>query len=89
MPRRIWMICFRIKELKVEKDVLHVLLIMTQAQMKKGWDSVTATTHTLCVLSLPSPPYGDSVPSSIFWMQISPCSAFLPLHLGGVGIMQK
>lgn len=39
MPSRMWADCFRIKEHRVERDVrrtLHVLLIMMQAQVKKG-----------------------------------------------------
>lgn len=36
MPRRSWVICFRIKKHKAERDVPHLLLIMTPAQVKEA-----------------------------------------------------
>lgn len=36
MPSNVWADCFRIKEHKVERDVWCMLLIMMQAQVKKG-----------------------------------------------------
>lgn len=75
------MICFRIKEHKVERDVLDVLLIMTQAQVKEGWDSVTATTRALCVLSLLHHVEIHS-PLLSFGCRLVPVQLFFPFILG-------
>lgn len=83
MPSRSWVVCFRIKEHKVERDVPH-LLLMTPAQVKEAGLS-NSHIPALRVLSLlrRGKTNKQTVPSSTFWTRISHLFSFSSPEFGG------
>lgn len=88
MPSRSWVVCFRIKKHKAERDVPH-LLIMIPAQAKEA--RLRISHHSCPPRLVPSPPWlkkKKKVPLIYFGHGLVTCSVSLPLHLGGVDKMQ-